>query len=333
VIISRAPVRFSLGGGGTDLPSYYRQYGGYVVTAAIDRYVYVLANRRFYDDIRLAYSETEIVPDVRSIRHRIFRAALEMVGIERAIELASVADVPANSGLGSSGTFTVALLNALHAYKREFVSTTQLAEEACELEMIRLGDPVGKQDQYIAAFGNVTALTIDTSGEVHAEPVPIRDEVMGELENNLVALYSGIERPASAVLTEQGSRVRAHDPATIAGMHRIKEIGHEVYRLLVSGELDLYGELLHDHWTHKRSLASRMTDPVIDEDYAAARAAGALGGKLMGAGGGGFFLFYVRPADRRRLIETMEARGLRTLRFRFDLDGARIVANLHRATR
>ncbi len=332
MIISRAPVRFSLGGGGTDLPSYYRQYGGYVVTAAIDRYVYVLANRRFYDDIRLAYSETEIVPAVHAIRHRIFRAALEMVGIERAIELVSVADVPANSGLGSSGTFTVALLNALHAYKREFVSAAQLAEEACELEMVRLGDPVGKQDQYIAAFGNVTALTIDPDGTVHAEPVPIRDEVMGELENNLVALYSGIERPASAVLTEQGSRVRAQDPTTIAGMRRIEKIGREVYRLLVRGELDLFGELLHEHWTLKRGLASRMTDAMIDEDYAAARAAGALGGKLMGAGGGGFFLFYVRPTDRRHLVEVMRARGLRPLRFRFDLDGARIVANLHRAT-
>ncbi|MBN2192547.1 MAG: sugar kinase [Polyangiaceae bacterium] len=332
MIISRAPVRFSLGGGGTDLPSYYQEFGGYVVTAAIDRYVYVLANRRFYDDIRLAYSETEIAPDVASIRHRIFRAALEMVGIERGIELVSVADVPANSGLGSSGTFTVALLNALHTYKREFVSTAQLAEEACDLEMNRLGDPVGKQDQYIAAYGNVTALTIEPDGTVHAEPVPIRDEVMGELENSLLILYSGIERPASAVLSEQGSRVRAQDPATIAGMHRIKAIGHEVYRLLVRGELDQYGELLHDHWMHKRALASKMTDDVIDEHYAAARTAGAVGGKLMGAGGGGFFMFYVRPRKRRHLLEAMAARGLTPLRFRFDLDGARIVANFHRAT-
>ncbi len=333
MIISRAPVRFSLGGGGTDLPSYYQEHGGYVVTAAIDHYVYVMANRRFYEAIRLAYSETEIVPNVAAIRHRIFREALRMTGIERGIELASIADVPANSGLGSSGSFTVALLNALHAYKRDFVSTKQLAEEACELEMNRLGDPVGKQDQYIAAFGNITALTIDRDGVVHVEPVPVRDEVVDELGNNLLIFYSGIERSARDVLGEQGENVRRGTPATVEGMHRIKEIGHEVYRLLTHGQTDTYGELLHDHWTRKRQLATRMTDDVIDEHYEAARAAGALGGKLMGAGGGGFFMFYVRPADKRRVHESLCARGLRPLRFHFDLDGARIVANMHRAKR
>jgi D-glycero-alpha-D-manno-heptose-7-phosphate kinase len=330
VIISRAPVRFSLGGGGTDLPSYYGRFGGFVVTAAVDRYVYVTANKRFYDDIRLAYSETEIVPNVDAIRHRIFREALRMTGISQAIELTSVADVPANSGLGSSSSFTVALLNALHTYKREFVSSRRLAEEACELEIGRLGEPIGKQDQYVAAFGNVTALTIDKDGSVEVEPVPARDEVLDELSNNLVVVYSGIERPASVVLREQGARVQKDDGAAIQAMHRIKELGREVYRLLVEGDVDRYGELLHEHWMSKRTLASKMTDANIDEHYAAARAAGALGGKLMGAGGGGFFMFYVRPADKRRLYEAMTARGLRPLRFRFDLDGARIVANLHR---
>lgn len=333
MIISRAPVRFSLGGGGTDLPSYYQEFGGYVVTAAIDHYVYVMANRRFYDDIRLAYSETEIVPTVDAIRHRIFREALRMTGIDRGIELASIADVPANSGLGSSGTFTVALLNALHTYNREFVSTKQLAEEACDLEMNRLGDPVGKQDQYIAAFGNITALTLDRDGTVHVEPVPVRDEVVDELESNLLIFYSGIERSARDVLAEQGANVKKKAAGTVEGMHRIKEIGHEVYRLLVRGDIDSYGELLHDHWTRKRALASKMTDDVIDEHYAAARAAGAIGGKLMGAGGGGFFMFYVRPTARRRVHEALVARGLRPLRFHFDLDGARIVANMHRARR
>jgi D-glycero-alpha-D-manno-heptose-7-phosphate kinase len=331
VIISRAPVRFSLGGGGTDLPSYYGRFGGYLVSAAIDRYIYVTANKRFYDDIRLAYSETEIVPDVDSIRHRIFREALKMTGISRAIELTSVADVPSNSGLGSSSSFTVALLNALHTFKREFVSSRQLAEEACELEMVRLGEPIGKQDQYIAAFGNVTALTIEPDGTVQVEPVPARDEVLDELQNNLVIVYSGIERPAKVVLSEQGSRVEKNDAATIEGMHKIKDIGKEVYRLLVEGHVDRYGELLHHHWMSKRKLASKITDPRIDEHYEAARQSGALGGKLMGAGGGGFFMFYVRPPDKRRLWETLSARGLKPLRFRFDMDGARIVANLHRS--
>lgn len=330
MIISRAPVRFSLGGGGTDLPSYYEKFGGFVVSAAIDSYVYITANKRFYDDIRLANSQTEIVPNVESIQHRIFREALRMTGIGRAIELTSVADVPANSGLGSSSSFTVALLNALHTFKREFVSSRQLAEEACELEMVRLGEPIGKQDQYIAAFGNVTALTLDKDGSVHVEPVPVRDEVIDELTNNLIIMWSGIERAASSVLAEQGSRVQKKDSSTLDGMHRIKALGHEVYDLLVKGETDRYGELLHEHWTNKRKLASKMTDDRIDEHYDTARKAGAIGGKLMGAGGGGFFMFYARPADKRRVYEALVQRGLRPLRFRFDLDGARIVANMHR---
>lgn len=331
MIISRAPFRISLGGGGTDLPSYYQRFGGFVVSGAIDQYVYVTANKRFHDDIRLAYSETEIVPNVDSIRHRIFREALRMMKIERAIELTSVADLPSNSGLGSSSSFTVALLNALHTYNRDFVSSLRLAEEACELEINRLGDPIGKQDQYIAAFGNITAIRIATDGSVTVEPVPIKGEVLDELQNNLLVVYSGIERPAKVVLSEQGERLRADDKATVAGMHRIKQIGREVYRLLVEGDTDYYGELLHEHWLSKRQLASRMTEPRIDEHYEAARKAGAIGGKLIGAGGGGFFLLYARPTDKRRVWETMTARGLRPLRFRFDLDGARIVANLHRA--
>jgi D-glycero-alpha-D-manno-heptose-7-phosphate kinase len=331
MIVSRAPVRFSLGGGGTDLPAYSDRFGGYLVSAAIDKYIYVTANKRFYRDIRLAYSKTEIVPSVDRIEHRIFREALRMTGIEHSIELSSVADVPANSGLGSSSSFTVALLNALHTFRREFVSSRQLAEEACTIEIDRLGEPIGKQDQYIAAFGSVTAFTFGTDGSVGVEAVPIRDEVLDELETNLLILWTGVERPASVVLSEQGQRMRELEPDVIARMHAIKEIGHEVYRLLVDGDVDRYGELLHHHWTQKRKLASRMTDPVLDEHYEAARAAGAIGGKLMGAGGGGFFMLYTRPADKRRVIEAMAARGLRQLRFRFDDDGARIVANLHRS--
>lgn len=331
MIVSRAPFRFSLGGGGTDLPAYYQQHGGFVVGAAIDSYMYVTANRRFYPSIRLAYSETEIVDDIARIRHPIFREALRMLGITSGIELTSVADLPSNSGLGSSSSFTVALLNALYAYKREFVSAERLAREACELEMVRLGEPVGKQDQYIAAFGNVTALSIARDGSVSVQAVPVRDEVLDELQNNLLIMYSGVERPAKLVLSEQGERVRAADSVVLAGMHRIQAIGREVYELLVSGDIDRYGELLHEHWLLKRTFASKMTDDVLDQHYEAARQAGALGGKLIGAGGGGFFMLYVRPAQRRRVWETLAARGLRPLPFRFDLDGARIALNLHRA--
>ena len=329
MIVSRAPLRFSLGGGGSDLPAYYERFGGYVVSAAIDRYVYVAANERFYGDIRLAYSQTEIVPDVASIRHPIFREALRLLGFERGIELVSVADVPSNTGLGSSSSFTVALLNALHAYRHDFVSSQTLAEEACEIEMQRLGEPVGKQDQYIAAYGNVTAITIATDGSVSVDPVPVRDEVLDDLANSLVVFYSGVERQAKIVLEEQAGNLR-NVALAVSEMHRIKELGHEVYRLLVAGDIDRYGEILHEHWQRKRSLAAGMTDAYLDEIYADARRAGALGGKLMGAGGGGFFMFYVRPGERRKVWDALSQRGLKPLRFRFDRAGARIVTNVQR---
>jgi D-glycero-alpha-D-manno-heptose-7-phosphate kinase len=331
MIVSRAPVRFSLGGGGTDLPSYSREHGGFVVAAAVDKFVNVCVARRFQDNIRLAYSESEIVESTSQIKHRIFKAALEMNGLERGLELHSLADVPGNTGLGSSSSFTVALLNGLHAYKREFVPAEQLAREACELEIDRLGEPIGKQDQYIAAFGGVSALTFHTDGRVEVERLPLKEEVIDELESNLVIYYSGVERSASAVLKEQAKTIVANKDAAVQRMHRIKELGHETKRILLAGQIDTYGEMLHEHWTNKRKLASNMADGAIDEHYDAARKAGAIGGKLMGAGGGGFFMFYVRAAERRRLHETMAARGLRPMRFRFDFDGARIVANFHRS--
>jgi D-glycero-alpha-D-manno-heptose-7-phosphate kinase len=330
VIVSRAPFRFSLGGGGSDLPAYYERFGGFVVSAAIDSYMYVTANPRFYPTIRLAYSETEIVNELDEIRHPIFREALKMTRIESGIELTSVADLPSNAGLGSSSSFTVALLNALYCYKRERVSRERLAREACELEMVRLAEPVGKQDQYIAAFGNVSTIRIERDGSVSVEPVPVKAGVLEELQSNLLIMYSGVERPAKLVLSEQCERVRSADPATLAGLHRIKALGHEVYDSLVRGNVDRYGEILHEHWLHKRTLASKMTDVALDEHYAAARAAGAIGGKLIGAGGGGFFMLYVRAAEQRKVSETLSRRGLRPLRFRFDLEGARIALDLRR---
>jgi D-glycero-alpha-D-manno-heptose-7-phosphate kinase len=328
MIVSRAPVRFSLGGGGTDLPSYSALHGGFLVAAAIDKYIYVSANRRFYDSIRLAYSKTETVDSVDQIDHRIFREALRLSGISQGIELSSVADVPPNSGLGSSSTFTVALLNALHAYKREFVSSLQLAEEACRIEIDVLKEPIGKQDQFIAAYGGITAFTFNTDGSVEVERVPIRPEVLDELESNLLIFYSGVERAAASVLSLQGRNITTNQDSAMERMHRIKELGYETRRILVNGNIDAYGELLHEHWTNKKKLAKNMSDPVIDEHYEAARNAGAIGGKLMGAGGGGFFMFYTAPADRRRVYAALTQRGLRPLRFRFESSGARIMANL-----
>lgn len=331
MIVSRAPVRFSLGGGGTDLPSYSRENGGFVVAAAVDKFVFVCVARRFQNNIRLAYSESEIVEGVDQIRHRIFKAALQMTGIPRGVELHSLADVPANTGLGSSSSFTVALLNGLHAFKREFVPAEQLAREACELEIGMLKEPIGKQDQYIAAYGGISAMTFHPDGSVDVERLPLRDEVIDELESNLVIYYSGVERAASTVLKEQQKTIVENKDAAVQRMHRIKELGYETKRILLAGQIDVYGEMLHEHWTNKRKLASNMADSTIDEHYEAARGAGAIGGKLMGAGGGGFFMFYVRAADRRRVHDALAARGLRPMRFRFDFDGARIMANFHRS--
>jgi D-glycero-alpha-D-manno-heptose-7-phosphate kinase len=331
MIVSRAPVRFSLGGGGTDLPSYSREHGGFVVAAAVDKFVNVCVARRFQDNIRLAYTESEIVDSVDQIRHRIFKAALQMTGIERGLELHSLADVPANTGLGSSSSFTVALLNGLHAFKREFVPAEQLADEACRLEIDILQEPIGKQDQYIAAYGGVSAMTFHTDGSVDVERLPLKDAVIDDLEANLIIYYSGVERAASSVLKEQAKTITENKDAAVQRMHRIKELGHETKRILLAGETDTYGEMLHEHWTNKRKLASNMSGGVIDEHYEAARNAGAIGGKLMGAGGGGFFMFYVRAAERRRVHDVLAARGLRPMRFRFDFDGARIMANFHRS--
>jgi D-glycero-alpha-D-manno-heptose-7-phosphate kinase len=331
MILSRAPVRFSLGGGGTDLPSYSSQHGGFLVAAAVDKYIFIAIHERFDKKIRLGYSETELVDEVDQIKHRLFRECMRDVGVTRGVELFSMADVPANSGLGSSSTFSVALLNGLHAYKREYVSSEHLASTACKIEIDVLKEPIGKQDQYIAAYGGVTAFTFNTDGTVTVEPVPMKPEVRDELESNLLIFYSGVERAASSVLKEQGKTISQNKDDAVQKMHRIKELGYETRRILLRGDIDAYGELLHEHWTNKRKLASNMTDDSIDGHYDAARNAGAIGGKLMGAGGGGFFMFYARPADKRRLYETMLARGLQPLRFRFDLDGARIVANFHRS--
>jgi D-glycero-alpha-D-manno-heptose-7-phosphate kinase len=331
MIVSRAPVRFSLGGGGTDLPAYSRDHGGFVISAAIDKFVFVCLGKRFYNNIRLAYSETETVDSADKIKHNIYRAALMSQGLTGGLELHSLADVPANTGLGSSSSFTVALLNGLHAFKRESVPAEQLAREACHLEIDVLKEPIGKQDQYIAAYGGISALTFHRDGAVDVERLPVREEVIDDLESNLMIFYSGIERSASGVLAVQQKTIKDNADAAVERMHRIKALGHDTKKILLDGNIDAYGEMLHEHWTNKRKLASNMADSTIDEHYEAARKAGAIGGKLMGAGGGGFFMFYARAAERRRVYDSLLARGLKPMRFRFDFDGARIMANFHRS--
>lgn len=329
MILSRTPTRITLGGGGTDLKSYYSKHGGFLIAGAIDKYCTILANRRFSDSIRLSYSQTEIVDKVSDIKHRIFRAAIELVGIDKGIELHSTADIPTGCGLGTSSSFTIALLNALHAYKKDFVTQKQLAEEACHVEIDILGEPIGKQDQYIAAYGGLTCLTFDHNGDVLVEPLRISHEAIDRLESNTLLFYTGKQRSASNILSEQDEKCQQDDVEMTQNLNQIKEIGLETRKYLESGQVDMLGELLHVHWEIKKKRSRQMSDPFIDECYEVARQKGAAGGKLVGAGGGGFFMFYCHNSnsDKSNLVKAMQNMGLRWERFHFDFDGAKILVN------
>ena len=329
MILSRAPTRITLGGGGTDLKSYYSKNGGFLIAGAINKYCNILVNSRFHDSICLSYSKMETKDRVADIEHSIFRAAFELTGIEKSIEVHSICDIPTGCGLGTSSSFTVALLNALHAYKREFVTLKQLAEEACQVEIDILGEPIGKQDQYMAALGGLTCLTFDKNGEVLVEPLRIPSQVLDQLERNTVLFYTDKQRSASQILSEQDEKCKQDDSEMIANLNQIKEVGLETRRYLERGHVDMLGELLHVHWEIKKKRSQKMSDPFIDECYEVARRNGATGGKLVGAGGGGFFMFYCKNYNhaRPKLIEAMQKMGLKWERFSFDLDGAKILVN------
>lgn len=327
MIISRAPVRISLGGGGTDIASYYSRFGGFLIAGAINKYIYLCVNKRFDETIRLSYSKTEIVRTVDGIHHRIFREAFRLLGIQWGIEAVSIADVPANCGLGSSSVFTVSLLNALHHYKREYVTLEHLAEEACKIEIDILGEPIGKQDQYMAAFGGLTCLTFEKGGRVRVEPLKIEPHVLNQLESNLLLFYTRMERSASDILADQTEGVKKEVTKTVDAMHHIKDIGLRTRAAFEKGDLDAFGRMLDEHWQTKKKLSVKISDPFIDDCYAEAMKSGALGGKIIGAGGGGFLLFYC-PQDHARLIDAMQKKGLLWMPFRFEYEGAKIVANL-----
>ena len=326
MILSQAPTRITLGGGGTDLKSYYSKFGGFLIAAGIDKYCTILASKRFYNTIRLSYSKTEILDNVEEIEHRIFRAALQHVGIDRGIELHSAADVPSNSGLGASSSFTVALLNALHTYKKEYISQKQLAEEACYIEIDVLGEPIGKQDQYLAAYGGLTCLTFEKNGSVLVEPLKISSAGADELENNLSLFFTGKERSASEILAVQDRKSSDNDSDMIQNLHKVKEIALETKKCLENGDIDSLGELFHVHWQNKKARSENMSDALIDEYYELALKNGALGGKLVGAGGGGFLMFY-SANGKRKLVEVMERAGLKWEPFHFDHRGASVLVN------
>ena len=329
MILSRAPTRISLGGGATDLESYYSKYGGFLIAGAINKYCTILANKKFDEEIRLSYSKLEFKNSVSEIEHHIFKAALEFTGIRSGIELHSTSSVPASCGLGTSSTFTVALLNALHGFKRDYVSQRQLAEEACHIEINVLGEPIGKQDQYIAAFGGLTCFTFEKNGDVIVEPLRIPRGTLNRLENNLVLFYTGKQRSASEILVEQDIRSKQDDAEMLENLHQIKEIGLETRKSLETNNLDMLGELFHFHWEKKKKRSEKMSDPFIDECYEVARSKGAIGGKLIGAGGGGFLMFYCANYnhDKPRLIGAMERLGLKWEEYRFDFSGAKILIN------
>ncbi len=324
MIISRAPVRLSMGGGGTDLASYYKKYGGFLMAAAVNKYVYLMAEKRFDESIRLSYSKTEIVNNVNDIEHKIFRESLRETGINKQIELVSVADVPANCGLGTSSVFTVALLNVLFEYKRDYLSLYQLAEAACNIEINILKEPIGKQDQYAAAFGGFNAYWFNTDGSVAVEPVAIKEGNLIELQSHLFLFYLKKERSASSVLAVQDMKSKNGDKSVIDRLHKIKEIGIYTKKIFESGKIDEFGEILHEHWMTKKGLCDKVSDDYIDEAYETARKNGATGGKIVGAGGGGFLMVYC-PENKSKMISAMEKINLSPMRFNFEPEGARII--------
>ena len=325
MIITRSPLRVSLGGGGTDLPSYYREFGGFLVAAAIDKYVYITKHRTFQQEIIVKYSKLERVSSVDAIEHPIVREALKLVGItEPHIELTSMADIPGGTGLGSSGSFTTALLKALHAYKKNLVSPAELAEQACDIELNKLGEPIGKQDQYIAAIGGITAFTFHQDGRVEYRACNISEETLFNLEDNLLLFFTGYSRSASAILKDHNDRSKKNDSAMLDNLHFTKELGHQSLAALESGNLDEFARLMDVHWQRKKVRSSGMSNAHINDWYDHAMAHGALGGKLIGAGGGGFLMFYAH--DKQKLRHAMRQKGLQEVRFRFDFEGTKVVA-------
>lgn len=324
MIIARSPLRISLGGGGTDLPSYYEQHTGFLIAAAIDKYVYITLHDTFVADLIVKYSKLERVPDASQLEHPIIREAMALLEIKgSSMELTSMADIPAGTGLGSSGSFTTALLKALHAWKKNLVHPAELAEQACDIELNRLHEPIGKQDQYIAAYGGITCFKFLPGGKVEAWPLKISEETLYNLEDNLLLFFTGYSRSASAILKEQDTKSKAADSSMIENLHFVKDLGFQSQRALETGNLNEFARLMDVHWQRKKERSGGMSNAKINEWYDLAMANGALGGKLIGAGGGGFLMFYAD--DKTKLRHAMRGAGLKEVRFRFDFEGTKLL--------
>ena len=321
MIITRTPLRISIGGGGTDLPSYYRDHGGFVISAAINKYVYISVNRHFFPGYLLKYSETELAENVASIKHRLIREALTVFPSDEPLEIVSVADVPAGTGLGSSGTFLVGLIHALTAYERKIADAGVLARAAVDIEMVRLQEPVGKQDQYIAAYGGILCQEYNQDDTANVYRLKMSQPSIYELRDSLMLFFVGTTRSASAILSDQKQRSEKGDAAMIESLHFTKQLGYEIKSVLEAGDIHRFGELMHEHWLRKRGRSTGMSSSRIDDLYELARTkGGATGGKLVGAGGSGFLLFHTH--DRRRLRNVMQEAGVNEMDFSFDFDGS-----------
>ena len=325
MIITRSPLRISLGGGGTDLPSYYEEHGGFLIAAAIDKYVYITLHKTFVDDLIVKYSRLERVEHAGLLEHPIVREACALLQMDgRSLEITSMADIPAGSGLGSSGSFTTALLKALHTYKKNIVRPAEIAAQACQIELEKLHEPIGKQDQYIAAVGGVTSFHFLPGGKVEVIPVELAEETLFNLQDNLLLFFTGYTRSASKILQEQNDKTKSVDKAMVENLHFVKELGVQSKEALEAGNLREFAQLMDVHWQRKKERSGGMSNAQINEWYDFAMANGALGGKLIGAGGGGFLMFYSEQTTRLR--RAMREQGLREVRFRFDFEGTKIVA-------
>jgi D-glycero-alpha-D-manno-heptose-7-phosphate kinase len=324
MIITRSPLRITLGGGGTDLPSYYRKHSGFLISAAIDRYVYVTIMRPFTPGIYLKYSKLEKVDQIDEVQHPIIREALRLVGFNTPqVEITTLADIPAGTGLGSSGSFTTALLKALYMHRRRLLPPDELARLACHIEINLLQEPVGKQDQYIAAYGGLTCFTFHADETVEVHPLKISMDTAFHLEDNLLLFFTGFARSAGSILKDQDVRSKQSEQEMLQNLHYTKELGLRSKAYLEAGKIDEFGALMHEHWEHKRNRSQGMSNPQIDEWYELGRKNGAIGGKLVGAGGGGFLMFYAQ--DRVKLRQAMTHVGLEEVRFRFDFEGTKVV--------
>ena len=324
MIIVRSPLRISLGGGGTDLPSYYRKHSGFLIAAAINKYVYITIHETFIDDLIIKYSKLERAARADSIEHPIFREALKLLKIkETNLEISSMADIPAGTGLGSSGSFTTALLKALHTHRKNLVHPRELAEQASHIEIDLLKESIGKQDQYVSAFGGVTCFQFLPNDHVEVWPLKADTETLYNLEENLLLFFTGYSRSASSILKDQDERSRDADKTMIDNLHFTKDLGWQSKAALESGDLGKFAELMNVHWEWKRRRSAGMSNPQVDEWYSLARENGALGGKLIGAGGGGFLMLYAD--DKPRLRHAMNNAGIKEVRFRFDFEGTKTI--------